>query len=190
MIGGWHAGVDQGVASAFGLIATNLDRLARGGRRARSGSASRAVRLRNLTGGDVKVRPCEREDVPAVLRLWSAARSGHASTPDRREDVEALATAENPAVLFVAEVDGHLIGAVIAGWDGWRGNVYRLAVRADHRRKGVGLRLTRAAEDYFRTRCVGRVTALVAFDDEPANGFWEAAGYPRDPEIGRRVRNI
>ena len=35
-----------------------------------------------------------------------------------------------------------------------------------------------------------RVTALVAFDDADAGGFWDAAGYPRDPEIGRRVRTI
>lgn len=113
----------------------------------------------------------------AVLRLWSAARSAHASMSDRREDVEALTTADNPAAMFVAEMDGQLIGAVIAGWDGWRGSVYRLAVRSDHRRNGIGLQLARAAEDYFRAHGVGRVTALVPFDDEPANGFWEAAGY-------------
>jgi ribosomal protein S18 acetylase RimI-like enzyme len=128
--------------------------------------------------------------VSAVLQLWSAARSAHASMSDRREDVEALTSAENPAALLVAELDGHLIGAIIAGWDGWRGSIYRLAVRTDHRRKGVGLRLARAAEDYFRAHRVGRVTALVPFDDGPANGFWEAAGYPQDAEIGRRVRNI
>jgi ribosomal protein S18 acetylase RimI-like enzyme len=58
------------------------------------------------------------------------------------------------------------------------------------RRKGIGLRLTRAAEDYFRERDVARITALVAFEDQAASAFWDAAGYPQDPEIGRRVRNI
>jgi hypothetical protein len=33
------------------------------------------------------------------------------------------------------------------------------------------------------------MTALVAFEDEAAGAFWESAGYPRDEEIGRRVRN-
>jgi GNAT superfamily N-acetyltransferase len=62
--------------------------------------------------------------------------------------------------------------------------------RDGHRRKGIGLALIRAGEEYLRERGAYRVTALVAFDDEVAAGFWEAAGYPLDREIGRRVRNL
>jgi hypothetical protein len=35
-----------------------------------------------------------------------------------------------------------------------------------------------------------RVTALVAYDDPDAAAFWDSAGYPIDPDIGRRVRNL
>lgn len=68
--------------------------------------------------------------------------------------------------------------------------MYRLAVRKSHRREGIALALTRAGEEYLRECGVGRITALVAFDDEVAGGFWESAGYPVDDGIGRRVRNI
>lgn len=135
------------------------------------------------------MRRCERRDVPEVLALWGQARSGHASTPDRIEDVEGL-VADSPAALLVAERDGEIVGALIAAWDGWRGNMYRLAVRDEYRREGIGLALTRAGEEYLRRCGAGRVTALVAFDDEIAGGFWESAGYPQDREIGRRVRNL
>ena len=128
-------------------------------------------------------------DLDGVLALWGQARSGHARTEDRREDVERL-VADSPAALLVAEAAGQLVGAVIAAWDGWRGNVYRLAVHDKHRRRGLGLRLVRAAEDHLRDRGARRITALVAHDDEVAGAFWDAAGYPRDAEIGRRVRNI
>jgi ribosomal protein S18 acetylase RimI-like enzyme len=128
--------------------------------------------------------------VPAVLDLWAQARSAHASTPDRPDDVEQLVGAESPAALLVAERDGEVVGALIAAWDGWRGNMYRLAVGDGHRREGIGLALTRAGEDYLRQCGARRVTALVAFDDGAAGGFWEAAGYPMDREIGRRVRNL
>lgn len=135
------------------------------------------------------MRRCRQADLPAVLDLWEQGRSGHASTPDRLDDVERL-VADSPAALLVAERDGELVGALIAAWDGWRGNMYRLAVRDGHRRQGIGLALTRAGEDYLRQCGVRRVTALVAFDDEVACGFWESAGYPQDREIGRRVRNL
>lgn len=127
--------------------------------------------------------------MPAVLVLWAEARSEHASTPDRPEEVERLID-DSPAALFVAEQNGRIIGALIAAWDGWRGNMYRLAVRDGHRREGIGLALAKAGEDYLRECGVRRITALVAFDDEVAEGFWEAAGYPVDREIGRRVRNL
>lgn len=127
--------------------------------------------------------------MPAVLDLWGQARSEHASTPDRVDDVERLVD-QSPAALLVAERDGEIVGALIAAWDGWRGNMYRLAVRDGHRREGIGLALTRAGEGYLRECGVRRVTALVAFDDEVAGGFWESAGYPVDREIGRRVRNL
>jgi ribosomal protein S18 acetylase RimI-like enzyme len=128
-------------------------------------------------------------DVPSVLALWATARSEHASTSDHPADIERL-VAESPAALLVAEQDGETIGVLIAAWDGWRGNMYRLAVSDDHRREGVALALTRAGEEYLRKCGAQRVTALVAFDDEVAGGFWDAAGYPLDREIGRRVRNI
>jgi ribosomal protein S18 acetylase RimI-like enzyme len=142
-----------------------------------------------LTGEGITVRRCRKPDVPAVLDLWEEARSEHATTPDRLSDVERL-IAESPAALPVAERDREIVGALIAAWDGWRGNMYRLVVRDGHRRGGIGLALTRAGEDYLRSRGASRVTALVAFDDEGAAGFWEAAGYPLDREIGRRVRNL
>jgi ribosomal protein S18 acetylase RimI-like enzyme len=136
------------------------------------------------------VRRAESGDVPAVLALWAQERSRHASIPDRAEDAERLVAPDSPAALLVAELDGEIVGALIAAWDGWRGNMYRLAVRGDHRRRGIGLALTRAGEEYLRDRGARRITALVAFEDEAAAGFWDAAGYPLDREIGRRARNL
>jgi len=142
-----------------------------------------------MSGEGTIVRMCRRDDVGSVLDLWARERSGHASTADRREDVERLID-DSPAALLVAEQEGELVGALIAAWDGWRGNMYRLAVRDRHRREGIGIALTRAGEEYLRRRGARRVTALVAFEDDAAGAFWESAGYPRDREIGRRARNL
>lgn len=135
------------------------------------------------------MRRCRPDDAPAVLDLWEQARSEQASIPDRLEDVEHLVS-DSPAALLVAERDGEIVGALIAAWDGWRGNMYRLAVRENRRRQGIGLALVRAGVDYLRHCGARRITALVAFEDETASSFWEQAGYPLDREIGRRVRNL
>jgi len=130
------------------------------------------------------------EDAQRVLELWSLARSDHATTSDHTGDLERLVTG-TPSALFVAEADGGVIlGALIAGWDGWRGNMYRLAVHPDHRRQGIGRRLLDAGEAHLRGLGTRRVTVLVAHDDAVAGPFWDAAGYPVDQEIGRRVRNL
>jgi ribosomal protein S18 acetylase RimI-like enzyme len=142
-----------------------------------------------LTGEEITIRRCRREDARTVLALWTQSRSEHASTADHLDDVERL-IGDSPAALLVAERGDEIVGALIAGWDGWRGNMYRLAVREDHRRQGIGIALTRAGEEYLRGCGVRRVTALVAFEDDAAGAFWESAGYPQDQEIGRRVRNL
>jgi ribosomal protein S18 acetylase RimI-like enzyme len=95
------------------------------------------------------------------------------------------------SALLVAEADdGEIVGVLIAGWDGWRGNMYRLAVRPDYRRHGIARRLVATGEEHLRRLGTRRVTALVGYDDAVAAAFWDAAGYPVDHEIGRRVRNL
>ena len=142
-----------------------------------------------LTAEQRVIRACRIEDVPLVLGLWKQARSVHASTPDRLEDLERLVL-QSPGALLVAESDRGVSGVLIAAWDGWRGNLYRLAVHPEHRRDGVGLALVRAGEERLRRQGATRVTALVAYDDPVAAAFWDSAGYPRDPQIGRRVRDM
>ena len=82
-----------------------------------------------------------------------------------------------PDALIVAEADGRIVGTVIAGWDGWRGAIYRLAVDAEHRRRGLGHTLLRAAEDHLAALGARRLHAIVV--DSNANGvaFWDASDW-------------
>jgi ribosomal protein S18 acetylase RimI-like enzyme len=140
-------------------------------------------------GGAARVRAAAAADVPAVLALWARARSANASTPDTPEGLERL-LADNPGALLVAEHDGAIVGVVVAAWDGWRGNMYRLAVDPAHRRRGVAFALVRAGEAHVAARGARRVTALVAHEEADAVGLWETAGYVRDATIARFVRNL
>jgi ribosomal protein S18 acetylase RimI-like enzyme len=94
--------------------------------------------------------------------------------------------------LLVAEDgdDGMVVGTLIAAWDGWRGNMYRLAVAEEHRRQGVARELVAAGERLLEARGARRITALVPREDAPATGFWRAAGYARDAVWARHVKNL
>ena len=68
--------------------------------------------------------------------------------------------------------------------------MYRLAVRPDRRRRGIGRLLVEAGETHLRACGAPRVTALVAFEDERARAFWVALGYDVDEDVGRLVRSL
>src|SRR3954454_21774842 len=133
------------------------------------------------------VRSATAADVPAVLALWEEARSAAALVPDTED---ALLRAIAAGALLVAEFEGRLAGTLIAGFDGWRGNLYRLVVEPADRRRRIGRELVRRGEERLRELGAPRVTALVGVEEGEAAAFWEATGYARDPLISRYVRNI
>ncbi len=83
-----------------------------------------------------------------------------------------------------------LAGSIIATFDGWRGHIYRLAVRPELRRRGIARQLVEAAHGAFETWGVRRITALVEKDHPWAVSFWQAVGYAPDDRICRFVRNL
>jgi ribosomal protein S18 acetylase RimI-like enzyme len=90
----------------------------------------------------------------------------------------------------VAEVGGQVIGSIIGTFDGWRGNIYRLAVQPDYRRRGVARALVAEVEKRLTRQGAKRITALVEKDNPSAMIFWEAVGYRVDERIVRRVRTL
>ena len=137
----------------------------------------------------VEIRTAGPADVDAVLAVWAEARSQAAQTPDDPEAVGRLLDRDPGALLF-ADEDGRVVGALIAAWDGWRGNVYRLAVLPSHRRQGIALRLVEAGHARLYELGARRVTALVGGEEGAAHRLWRAVGYQRDEFVHRFVRNL
>jgi ribosomal protein S18 acetylase RimI-like enzyme len=124
-----------------------------------------------------------------VLALWADARSAIARTADTEESVAALLDWD-PGALLVAIEDGAVVGALVASWDGFRGNMYRLAVAPAWRRRGVANELVDAGHARLRSRGARRVTALVGRDEQAAIALWRSAGYELDELVGRFVRDL
>jgi ribosomal protein S18 acetylase RimI-like enzyme len=139
-------------------------------------------------GGAVLVRPGRREELAEVLEVWREAGSVPSVSDDPASLERLLAT--SPDALLVAESGGRVVGTIIAGWDGWRANFYRLAVLPSARRRGIALRLVAEAERRLAAKGARRLSAIVMSEHDPAVALWHAAGYHHDTRVGRYVRTL
>lgn len=74
----------------------------------------------------IMLRPGTREDIEAVLVFWRNA-TAEPSTTDDADGLGALLVRSRGALVLALDNDV-IVGSIIAGWDGWRGTLYRLAV--------------------------------------------------------------
>jgi ribosomal protein S18 acetylase RimI-like enzyme len=133
----------------------------------------------------VALRVASREDIDDVLALWLAAEAEPSHTDDTAGLSQLIAT--DRSALLVAEVDGEIVASVIAGWDGWRGSIYRLVVHPAYRRRGLARRLLTEAEHRLADLGARRLQAIVVESDEAATGFWRTSGWLQQTERLRFV---
>jgi ribosomal protein S18 acetylase RimI-like enzyme len=136
----------------------------------------------------VRIRVGTPETCGSVLELWAAA----GAEPSVTDTVEALLRLldTDARALLIAVVDGEVVGSVIAGWNGWRGSLYRLAVHPRYRRGRVATQLVHEGERRLRELGATRVDAIVTDDDTAAVRFWTAVGYRHHEHRVRFVRDL
>jgi ribosomal protein S18 acetylase RimI-like enzyme len=118
--------------------------------------------------------------------------AGIPSVTDTPEALE-LVLQRDDDLLLVAESDGRIVGTVMGGWDGWRGNIYRLAVLPEYRRRGIGRALLDEVAARLRHKGARKISIMVERNDTLANDFWRAmekSGYAHDPRIIRYTNQL
>ena len=137
---------------------------------------------------DVTHRPATVADIDAILDFWRSS----AEDTDRHDDrpsLERLLQRDQDALLLAVAGD-EIVGSVIAGWDGWRCHLYRVAVRPDWRRQGVVRGLMAVAEQRFRDAGGRRADAMVLEDNTLGHTAWRALGYAPQPQWRRWVKPL
>lgn len=129
----------------------------------------------------ISLRTAAFGDVDALIAFWAVAGENDARPVDSAHATHQL-LARDPDAVLIAERDHVLVGSVIAGWDGWRAHLYRLAVHPDHRRQGIARLLLHAAEQRLLDLGATRFDAMVLEGNELGAAVWRARGYTTQHE--------
>jgi ribosomal protein S18 acetylase RimI-like enzyme len=89
--------------------------------------------------GDDGTCELDMADFRAVAALWREAKMWPHVGEDRAWLQRALA--RNPDLFLAYREKGRVIATALGAWDGLRGWVYHLAVKKEHRGRGIGTRL-------------------------------------------------
>lgn len=135
----------------------------------------------------ISYRACRPEDIDRVLELWKIGAPG--GSTNTRAALETRLIRDGDLFLLAWDAD-LLAGSLIGAWDGWRANMYRLAVRPEYRRRGIGSELVRRVEEMLRKLGATRIYALALLDSPQAGGFWAALGYTPNSQIEALAKNV
>lgn len=126
-------------------------------------------------------------DIPDIRQLWRDSDTT-VSVTDTADDIRGVLVSP-AALLNVAIIEGQIVGTVIGTFDGWRGNIYRMAVHRDYRRHGIARNLLISLDNFFESVGAKRITALVESEHPWAVGFWESVGYQYHQGMARYYLN-
>jgi ribosomal protein S18 acetylase RimI-like enzyme len=117
------------------------------------------------------------EDTDAVLAVWEATGLLRAN-PNPRTDIQKKLR-HSPDSFFVGLYGGVIAATVMAGYDGHRGWVYRLAVLPDCQRRGIGTAMVEHAESWLRDQGCPRMKLQVDPDRAGVVEFYRKLGFER-----------
>ena len=135
--------------------------------------------------GNIRIRPFGLGDYERVMELWT--QGGLPLKPqgrDCRENIARQIGLANVRFLVAEEGEGgRIVGTVFATHDGRKGWINRLAVDATFRRRGLGARLVRAAEEWLGSEGLDILACLIEEGNDVSMAVFEKLGYKKHPEI-------
>ncbi len=134
----------------------------------------------------MRIRPFREKDRGQVIALWD--RCGlTVGWNDPNRDIDRK-IARDPTLFLVGQFT-EVTGTVMAGYEGHRGWINYLAVHPDHRRKGYGRALIKAAERLLVALGCPKINLQVRSSNRGIIEFYTALGYKQDAVIslGKRL---
>jgi len=139
------------------------------------------------------IRLVTMNDTDALVTFWRLVfpEYGDPTRPHRdpRANVERK-LAFGDGLFWLAELEGRIVGTIMAGYDGHRGWIYSLGVHPEVRRSGAGRALLGQAERALSALGCPKVNLQVFSGNIGAQGFWRSVGYEQDEvvSLGKHLR--
>ena len=136
----------------------------------------------------MQIRPYQDVDEPAVVALWNEVLPDDAPHNQPATTIRKKLAVERD-LFFVAVAEGAVVGTVLGGYDGHRGWVYAVAVRPQHRRRGIGTALLRQLEAALAERGCLKVNLQVRASNTGVVAFYGRLGYAVEERVsmGKRL---
>jgi hypothetical protein len=123
----------------------------------------------------MKIRKFQKGDKASLINLWQTV---FPDDPPHNEPSSVIdAKLEVDDLIFVAESEGELIGACMAGYDGHRGWLYAVAVDPAHRRKGVGEKIVQHTLQALKDFGCIKVNLQIRSTNTEVAAFYRALGF-------------
>ena len=91
-------------------------------------------------------------------------------------------------LVFVATLDGDIVGACMAGYDGHRGWLYAVAVAPEQRRTGVGRALLRYTLSALARLGCGKVNLQIRAGNSEVIAFYRSLGFVIEARVSMACR--
>ncbi|MES1188737.1 MAG: GNAT family acetyltransferase [Myxococcales bacterium] len=137
----------------------------------------------------VIVRAYKESDEARVLELWMFAGLIRPWNDPKKDIARKLKVQRE--LFLVAELEGVVVGVVMAGYDGHRGWVNYLAVDIGQRRRGIGSALMRDAERRLRLLGCPKINLQIRSENSEVQAFYAALGFKNDEvvSLGKRLED-
>jgi ribosomal protein S18 acetylase RimI-like enzyme len=128
------------------------------------------------------IAPYADQHFEGVKALWEEA---FPDDPPRNSAEIAIAAkaSEHPELFLLALEGDRVIGSVMAGYDGHRGWLYRVAVARTHRHRGVGAALIHEAEKRLWALGCVKINLQVRGHNHAVTAFYRSLGYVVEDRI-------
>ena len=127
-------------------------------------------------------REMKESDYKDIISLWQNAEGVKLREADSLEGIGKYLL-RNPGLSFIAEINGEIVGTIMAGHDGKRGYLQHLAVDTQYRRSGIATELLNRCLAALQVEGIVKSHIHVLCENDAAKIYWQNRGWLKRDDI-------